>query len=359
MRKRVPVAVTWGEQPRSVRILDQTLLPSEERMLELTSLDEVAEAIRLLRVRGAPAIGIAAAMGAVVALEGYVTERPEASRLELEGEWNRIRSVLVGTRPTGRNLARALARLHERVVTQPWEHPRDLMLRLRAEATAVLEEDREQCIRIGETGQSVLPHTGTVGVLTHCNTGALATGGIGTALAVVYTAHRAGRTVRVFADETRPLLQGARLTAWELTRAGVDVTVLTDSMAGAKLASGDVNLVLVGADAIAANGDTANKIGTYGLAALAHHHGIPFYVAAPHTTFEASYGSGSDVPIEERDPNEVRRLPNGGCLPDSIAVWNPAFDVTPAHLITAFITDQGVLRPPYRATLRSLNARHR
>ena len=209
------------------------------------------------------------------------------------------------------------------------------------------------CRLIGGYGAALIPRDGA-GVLTHCNAGALATGGMGTALAPVYTAHGSGIPIKLYADETRPLLQGARLTAWEAARAGVDVTVVTDSMAGALMREGRVDLVIVGADRVAANGDVANKVGTYGVAVLARHHGIPFYVALPRSTFDPGVPEGSGIPIEERDPSEVRGLGAQGIVSPGIPVWNPAFDVTPAHFVTAFITDGGVLRPPYGTAIADL-----
>ena len=355
----VPIAVDWDSESTGVRLLDQTRLPDEVETLVLTRAEQVAEAIVSLRVRGAPAIGIAAAMGAVVGLERFLDRRPSATHDEFREEWERVRSLLLDTRPTGRNLAQALNRLNRVVeVSDRTQAVRDVLRALRRRATTVRDEDREQCRRIGEAGLALFPEEGTQGVLTHCNAGALATGGIGTALAPIYALAAAGRAPRVFACETRPVLQGARLTAWELRQSGVEVTVLTDSMAGAKLASGEVGAVIVGADAVARNGDTANKIGTYVLSILARHHGVPFYVALPRTTFEPGYAEGASIPIEQRDPDEVRHLRGRRVVPHDVGVWNPAFDVTPAHLITAFITDAGVLRPPYGATLASLVRPH-
>jgi methylthioribose-1-phosphate isomerase len=241
------------------------------------------------------------------------------------------------------------------------EEPAEIAMRLRAEATSILEEDRAMCRRIGEHGLTLLPLV-EARVLTHCNAGALATGGIGTALAPIYLAHQAGRRVRVYADETRPLLQGSRLTAWELQRAGVDVTLVADATAGDLMRRGLVDLVMVGADRIAANGDVANKVGTYALSVLALHHGIPFYVAAPVSTLDPSTATGSSIPIEERDPDELRRGFGSLTAPAAVSVYAPAFDVTPAQHVTAIITDAGVLRPPYQAAIAALahraEARH-
>ncbi|MDX1568262.1 MAG: S-methyl-5-thioribose-1-phosphate isomerase, partial [Longimicrobiales bacterium] len=244
------------------------------------------------------------------------------------------------------------------------EGPEAAIAALRAEADAIRAEDEEMCRLIGEAGLEVLPTQrsrgpeggSAVGVLTHCNAGALATGGMGTALAPLYMARERGRDLEVFASETRPVLQGARLTAWELGRAGVRSTVVTDLATGALMKSGRIRLVVVGADRIAANGDVANKIGTYALAVLARHHGIPFYVAAPRSTFDAELASGGEIPIEERDPSEVRGVAGRQTAPRDAGVWNPAFDVTPSHLVTAFLTDGGVLRPPYEITIADLLA---
>lgn len=341
-------AVRWSADGQAVDLLDQTLLPEREVRLRLESAEAVAEAIRTLRVRGAPAIGIVAAMGVAV----------EAARLAaLGGEAFEERlaaadAVLRATRPTAVDLFWALDRMRRRVASLARRPPSELAAALRAEATRVLEENRAMCERIGECGLSLLPR-GEVSVLTHCNAGALATGGIGTALAPVYLAHAAGRRVRVWADETRPVLQGSRLTAWELQRAGVPVTVIADVVAGSLMARGRVDLVIVGADRIAANGDVANKIGTYPLAVLARHHGIPFYVAAPMSTFDPATPSGREIPIEERDADEVRRGFGRLTAPADVPVHSPAFDVTPASLVTAIITDRGVLRPPYEDAIHA------
>jgi len=328
----IPDPIGWGEG-RTVRILDQTLLPGEERYLELDTVDAMAEAIRTLRVRGAPLIGIAAAMG--VTLAG----RDGAPSLDEVGA---AAARLRGTRPTAVNLAWALDRM-ERCAADAAAAGREVGPALREEADAVREEDRAMCARIGAAGAALLPDEGTV--LTYCNAGALATGGIGTALAPVYALHAAGRRVSVVACETRPLLQGSRLTAWELDRAGVPVTVITDGMAASRLRRGDIRCVVVGADRIAANGDVANKIGTYGLALAARAHGVPFYVAAPASTIDPATPDGARIPIEERSPGEVTGWRGLAAAPGGIPVWNPAFDVTPAELITAIITDRGIVRP--------------
>ena len=344
-------AIRWHGD--AVRILDQTLLPEAEREVDLRSAEEVAEAIRSLRVRGAPLIGVAAAMGLAASLKAFVAESRQAFRDRLE----RHTEVLRGARPTAVNLAWAL----DRMLAVAREHDRsanaDLLERLRAEATAILEEDRELCLRIGEAGLEILPDPAVV--LTHCNAGALATAGIGTALAPVYLAARRGRRVRVIVPETRPLLQGSRLTAWELSRAGIEATVIADNAAAAAMQRLGVDLVIVGADRVTARGDVANKIGTYALAIAARHHGVPLYVAAPYSTFDFSLDAGTEIPIEERSAQEIRRGFGRLTAPEDVAVFSPAFDVTPAELVTAFVTDRGVRRPPYGESLRVLRAASR
>jgi methylthioribose-1-phosphate isomerase len=321
-----------------VRILDQTLLPNEERYRDLDSVEGVAEAIRMLRVRGAPLIGIAAAMGVVQAVG-----KPEGGKVGRDGleAVQKARKVLAATRPTAVNLQWALDRMLRRAEQE--RKSEDLRSALIAEANAIWEEDREMCRRIGELGATLIPPGATV--CTMCNAGVLATGGIGTALAPVYTLHESGRAPHVVVPETRPLLQGSRLTAWELTKAGVACTLIADGMIASRLRLGDIGCVIVGADRIAANGDVANKIGTYGLALAARAQGIPFYVAAPSSTLDLATTDGSRIPIEQRDANEVASWQGTRTAPAGVKVWNPAFDVTPAGLITAIITDQGIFKP--------------
>ncbi|HEY8106028.1 MAG TPA: S-methyl-5-thioribose-1-phosphate isomerase [Gemmatimonadales bacterium] len=331
-----PSPIAWLPDGR-IRLLDQTQLPTEERYLDLATADEMAEAIRSLRVRGAPLIGIAAAMGMAV----------EAGRAGAAGSdgMSRVRAaaaLLGATRPTAVNLQWALSRMLARADSAGGSGA-GLAAALRAEADAIAAEDRAMCQRIGEAGAALLPDQATV--CTICNAGALATGGIGTALAPVYVAHAAGRRPTVIVPETRPLLQGSRLTAWELTRAGVPCTIIADGMIASRLSRGDVSCVIVGADRIAANGDVANKIGTYGLALAARAHGVPFYVAAPSSTVDAATPDGARIPIEERAPDEVLAWGGRRIGPAGVAVWNPAFDVTPAGLITAIITDRGIRAP--------------
>ena len=313
---------------RKVRILDQRALPTTERYLDLGTVEEVARAIETLAVRGAPLIGIAAAMGVALA-----ATQPVADGLSIEKALVRLGT----TRPTAVNLQWALDRMARRMAGCDATELAKVLL---DEATAIHEEDRAMCRRIGEAGLDLI-HEGAT-VMTHCNAGALATGGIGTALAPIYLAHAAGRRVSVLAPETRPMLQGARLTAWEMQRAGIECTLMTDSMSASRLGTGDVDTVIVGADRVAANGDVANKIGTLGLAVLARHFEVPFYVAAPRSTFDPAVATGEDIPIEQRAPDEVRSVA-GTVVAAEVEVWNPAFDVTPAELVTAYVTDRGIL----------------
>ena len=323
--------IAWTESG-TIRILDQTRLPGEETYRELSQPADMAEAIRTLRVRGAPLIGVAAAMGATLA-----ARRVGGSAARREDVLEAC-DLLQRTRPTAVNLAWALERM--RKVARSVPAGDGLHAALVAEANVIWEGDRAMCRRIGEAGLALLPD-GAV-VHTHCNAGALCCSGIGTALAPVYLAHEAGRRVSVIADETRPLLQGSRLTAWELGRAGISCTVIADNMAASRLRRGGITCVIVGADRIAANGDVANKIGTYGVALAAREHGVPFYVAAPTSTFDFNSADGSRIPIEERGAEEIRAIAGQAVAPAGAAVWNPAFDVTPAELVTGYITDRGL-----------------
>ncbi len=336
----------WNESERRVDLLDQTRLPVEEVWLEIETPEQMAEAIRLLRVRGAPAIGIAAAYGVVLALRG---DAGEAHRQALDAA-----ALLAQTRPTAVNLFYALDRMR-RVVDGSRDARREVLrARLLEEAHAIDREDRQAGLRLGEHGLSLLEDGMTV--LTHCHAGGVATSGYGTALAPLLLSKERGRRLRAFVDETRPLLQGSRITAWELTRAGVEATLITDSMAGHVMQQGRIDAVLVGADRIAANGDVANKIGTYALAVLARAHGIPFYVSAPLSTIDFDTPTGADIVIEERDRLEVTHGFGRQTAPEGVAVYNPAFDVTPARLVSALITERGVVRPPYEAALKALRA---
>lgn len=331
-----------------IRILDQTRLPEETIYLEIGDVEDLAEAIRNLRIRGAPAIGVASAFGAVLA-----AQRSSATEsLVLIKEVREAIVLLSATRPTAVNLFWALKRM-EKVLDSSIDAPVvQIRERLLLEASTILEEDRSVCKKIGQNGAVLLPEQSTI--LTHCNAGALATAGQGTALSVLYEAVEMGKKIKIYADETRPLLQGARLTAWELKQAGLDVTVTCDSAAGMLMNMKRIDCVLVGADRIAANGDAANKIGTYGLAVLAKHHRIPFYIAAPVSTFDLSIGSGSKIPIEERLREEISFGFGKRTVPADVQVFNPAFDVTPHSLITAFITERGVFYPPFKTTFKRL-----
>jgi len=327
---QLPNPISWTPAGE-IRLLDQTLLPSEERYLVLDSVESVAEAIRSLRVRGAPLIGIAAAMGVALAAAAGGAEEVRSAV-----------TVLGATRPTAVNLHWALRRM-ERRAERAAKAGEALAPALRAEAQAIWDEDRAMCERIGALGAPLIPPDAIVGTI--CNAGALATGGIGTALAPIYNLHRLGRAPRVVVPETRPLFQGSRLTAWELSRAGVTCTLIADGMIASRLRLGDVACVLVGADRIAANGDVANKIGTYGLALAAKAHGVPFYVLAPTSTIDPAVPDGAAIPIELRAPEEVAEWRGVRVAADGISVWNPAFDVTPAELVTAIVTDRGVVPP--------------
>lgn len=336
-------APLWWEDG-ALCLLDQTGLPHDVRTIRCTSWEEVAEAIRALRVRGAPAIGIAAAYALVLAAQAHA-QRPSGDPLDA---LRRAAAALRATRPTAVNLAWALDRML--AIAETWEGPVGLPQRLLAAADALARADVETNRRIGEHGAELMP-TGAR-VMTYCNTGMLATAGYGTAFGVLRRAHEGGRGIHVIACETRPVLQGARLTAWELLRAGIPATLITDNAAGALMRGSGVDMVIVGADRIAANGDVANKVGTYTLAVLAHRHGIPFYVAAPLSTVDLATPSGAEIPIEERPPGEIVTLGGVRVAPDAIAVRNPAFDITPHDLVTAIITDAGVVRPPYEPGLR-------
>lgn len=334
-------AVRWSDDAQAVTIIDQRLLPGQFVERELRDLDAVCSAIRTLAVRGAPAIGVCAALGLVASL----TALADVSTEELAAHARAAAATIRATRPTAVNLPWAMDRMLQRL-DRALERHGPVIEALKQEADAILAEDRSMCARIAEFGEPLIPDGARV--LTHCNAGALATAGMGTALAPLYRAAQSGKQITVFAGETRPLLQGSRLTAWELARANIPVTVVTDGMVGALMRRGAVDLCLVGADRIAANGDVANKIGTYAVAVLARHHGIPFYVAAPESTLDRRAPSGDAIVIEERSPDEVARPFGATMVADGASVWNPAFDITPAELITAIITDTGVVRPPYR-----------
>ena len=338
----VPIqAISWSPSG-AVRIIDQRALPEAEITRDLESAEAVADAIRTLQVRGAPLIGIAAAMGLVAGTRDLRT----APRSAFFARVAELSDLLANARPTAVNLRWALHRMANVAQTVTGDSA-GVWERLHAEATAIWEEDRAMCRRIGEHGLAIL--SDGANVLTHCNTGALATGGIGTALAPIYLAHEQGRRVHVYVDETRPLLQGSRLTAWELMHAGISCTLITDATAASLMRQAKVDAVLVGADRICANGDFANKIGTYGLAVLARHHGVPFYCAAPWSSVDASLAEGDLIPIEQRAPTEVTVMAGRPIAPVGAPALNPAFDVTPARYVTGFITDRGIVQPPFQA----------
>jgi methylthioribose-1-phosphate isomerase len=343
-----PRTIAWVGGPDGfVRLIDQTLLPTRLEYRDCRTVEEVWEAIRSLRVRGAPAIGIAAAMGVVLGVQ-RLSDRTRGAY------WRKLQDVsayLRSSRPTAVNLFWALDRMERRVRGRTEELPHEELTRqLLEEALAIEEEDRQMCRAIGLAGAALIGDG--KGVLTHCNAGGLATADYGTALAVIFAAAEQGRRFQVFVDETRPLLQGARLTAWELLEHGVDATLICDSMAAQVMKERRIDLVVVGADRIAANGDTANKIGTYGVALLARAHGIPFYVAAPSSTFDLSLAAGDAIPIEQRAPQEVTHGFGKQTAPDGVKVYNPAFDVTPAELIAGIITEKGLIRPVTAETIR-------
>jgi len=345
----IPDTVTLENAPDglAVRMIDQTLLPQSEKIIDLTTIPALCEAIRMLRVRGAPAIGCAAACGVAMA----ASRSGALSQKELQAELRQAMDDLAATRPTAVNLFWALERMR-RLVDDDKLDAEGLKRALEAEARAIVADDLDRCQRMGKHGAELIPAGARI--LTHCNAGALATAGYGTALGVIRAAAEQGKVARVYADETRPLLQGARLTAWELCRAGIPCTVICDNMSASLMAHGEIDCVVVGADRIAANGDFANKIGTYGVAVLAKYHGIPFYVAAPISTVDYSLASGAGIPIEQRNPREVAELGHfAKCpvVPEDAGIYNPAFDVTPAALVTAIVTEHGVAKAPFEESL--------
>jgi methylthioribose-1-phosphate isomerase len=346
--------VEWTDE--GVRMLDQRLLPTEEKYLMLRSYEEVAEAIRNMAVRGAPAIGVTAAFGLALGAKQSVG----TAIADLEFDFDYMCDVMSRTRPTAVNLFWAIERMRgalqqAKAQTSDVEKAKQLLV---DEALKIYKEDLENNRHMGRFGGELIPDGATV--LTHCNAGALATAGdYGTALGVIRGARDAGKRVAVIADETRPFLQGSRLTAWELDKDEIPVTVITDNMAGHVMKQGKVDAVVVGADRIAANGDTANKIGTYMVAVLARQHNIPFYVAAPVSTLDLSLATGEEIPIEERDSREVTHLREHQLTPSNVSIQNPAFDVTPNELITAIITDRGVARPPFTTSLKQLSEEKR
>jgi len=338
--------VEWTDS--GVRFIDQTKLPTEETYVTCKTYEQVADVIRNMVVRGAPAIGVSAAMGIALGVKNSKAESVAA----LKQDFDRICDVIGKTRPTAVNLFWAIRRMQEkfeRVRVRPVPQIKQAMIE---EAQRMHAEDIAANQAMGRHGATLMPSSG--GVLTHCNAGALATCGYGTALGVIRAAVEAGKKIHVYADETRPFLQGSRLTAWELMKDGIPTTVISDNMAGAMMKQGKIGAIVVGADRIAANGDVANKIGTYTVAVLAHEHGIPFYVAAPFSTIDLETSDGSGIPIEQRNSREVTHIAGKQMVPDGVEVENPAFDVTPAKYVSAIITERGIAHAPYEDSLRKL-----
>jgi methylthioribose-1-phosphate isomerase len=346
--KNLPTLHWIGGLDGCLRLVDQTRLPVEYVEIDCRDVEAVWEAIKTLRVRGAPAIGIAAAYGVCLGVQNAAGSDEAAFFQRL----HETADYLASSRPTAVNLFWALKRMTDAAEQLRGRPTAEIAAALLAEARAIHEEDRQMCRAIGRHGAELLRDG--QGVLTHCNAGGLATADYGTALAVFFAAAESGKTLHVYADETRPLLQGARLTAWELQQRGIDVTVICDNMAAQVMREGRVQGVVTGADRIAANGDAANKIGTYGVAVLAAAHHIPFYVAAPSSTFDLSLPSGAEIPIEQRDPREVTHGFGRQTAPTGVAVYNPAFDVTPAELIAGIICERGVIRPVNRETIAAM-----
>ena len=329
-----------------IKLIDQTLLPNEFKHIYCEDLPSIWEAIKSLRVRGAPAIGIAGALGAVLGIWDSSADTYKAFSNEL----NEATDYLATSRPTAVNLFWALDRITRTAEENSKLSISEIKNILLAEAQAIIDEDKAMCRAIGKHGMALLNENDTI--LTHCNAGGLATSDYGTALAVMFSAHEAGKKISVFADETRPLLQGARLTTWELMQAGIDVTLICDNMAAQVMKEGKIQNVIVGADRIAANGDTANKIGTYNVAILAEAHDIPFYVAAPTSTLDFNLKTGAEIPIEQRSSEEVTEGFGQVTAPEGVKVYSPAFDVTPASLVTAIITEKGIAKPPFTESLK-------
>ncbi len=341
--------IEWiGGVDGRIKLIDQTLLPNELKYVYCDDRESIYHAIKTLTVRGAPAIGIAGAMGAVVGIKNNNSE-------DFESFFKELKEVIIylgSSRPTAVNLFWGLKRMEDTALKNSQKPVSEVKEILLNEAKTILEEDKEICRKIGENGEAFLEDGSCV--ITHCNAGGLATGDYGTALAVMFAAAEKGKNISVYADETRPLLQGSRLTAWELKNAGIDVTLICDNMAAHTMKKKHVDCVIVGADRIAANGDTANKIGTYSLSIIAKEHNVPFYVAAPSSTFDLSIVSGDEIPIEERSPDEVTCISGNKIAPDDIKVFNPAFDVTPASNITAIITERGVINSPNKEKIENV-----
>jgi methylthioribose-1-phosphate isomerase len=341
------LVATVGYEDETVVVLDQRLLPGETSFLRCRDHHQVAAAIRDMAIRGAPAIGVAAALGVALGVRNLGGDAPAAA-------FDAICDELAATRPTAVNLFWAIARMRERYAREMAAGGASLASGLLEEALAIQAEDLAACRRMGDLGADLIPEQARL--LTHCNAGALATAGYGTALGVVRSAARQGKVRLVYADETRPYLQGARLTAWELMQDGIPTTLIADNMAGHLMARGEVDAVVVGADRIAANGDVANKIGTYTVAVLARENGVPFYVAAPTSTFDLATPTGEGIPIEERPPQEITHHGGRRLAPEGVGVRNPAFDVTPHRFVTAIICERGIARPPYTESLARLAA---
>jgi methylthioribose-1-phosphate isomerase len=340
--------IEWKDD--AVVMIDQRKLPASEVYVTCKTANEVAKAIKTMVIRGAPAIGVAAAMGIAV---GMIRSRATGTK-QFTTEFQKTCELMAGTRPTAVNLFWAIERMKKAfaAAAHDGQSVDEIKRRLVAEARDIHDEDVQSCRTMGAHGAELVPSSARI--LTHCNAGALATAGYGTALGVIRAAAEQGKTIAVLADETRPFLQGARLTAWELVRDGINTTVITDNMAGAMMRLGHVDLVVVGADRIAANGDVANKIGTYSVAVLAKEHGIPFYVAAPLSTVDLNTPDGSRIPIEERNDREVTHVGATRVTPAGALIRNPAFDVTPAKYVTAIITERGIARPPFAESLPHL-----
>ncbi len=345
----MPVStITWHND--KIRMIDQTRLPTELIYLDIAALEVLGEAIKSLRVRGAPALGVAGAFGVLLSARAFRTGDHAAFLAQLERDIKYLRA----TRPTAVNLGWALERMNNVLQKQRESSIAEINAALRAEAEVIFEEDRRTCRALAEHGATLVPRNATV--MTHCNTGALATADYGTALGVLFAAHAHGKKLHVFVDETRPLLQGARLNMWELMNEGIDCTLICDNTAAFVMQRQHVDFCIVGADRIAANGDTANKIGTYSLAVNAQKHGVPFYIAAPISTIDFNIRTGKEIPIEERSAEEVTHGFGRRTAPEGARVYSPAFDVTPNELIAAIITEAGVIRPPFEKNLSYLQA---
>lgn len=344
------MTIEWKNN--KIRLIDQTRLPGEFIYLDIGGLEELWQAIKLLKVRGAPALGAAAALGLYLGVRDSKARDFRGFKQALD----RVAGYIASSRPTARNLFWGIERSCAVALANKKKPIAEIKKLLLKEAQELIEEDRRMCRAIGSYGATLIRDRDTI--LTVCNAGALATVDFGTALGVIYRAREEGKHIKVFACETRPLLQGARLTCWELKKKGIDVTLICDNMAATLMQRGKVDKVIAGADRIAANGDTANKIGTFSLAVLSHYHRIPFYIAAPYSTFDLKIRSGKEIPIEERDPKEVTALFfKKPIAPEGVKVFNPAFDVTPHALISAIITERGIIRPPYKQNIKKILAR--